>query len=177
VPSGALFGLDAVTAAAEGRIHSVRLITRKPPRSLMGAPYLAANSISVEGLNAPKLVFRGTARDAAAGFPANVNVAAALALAGIGPDRTMAEIWAAPRSSATATRSKWIAPRLALPSRSRISPRTIPEPDGSRRSRCWRPCASLPRPCELELELSLCKQGQLGGGRFSVRRLPSTSPP
>jgi aspartate dehydrogenase len=50
----------------------------------------------VEGLNEPKLVFSGTAREAAAGFPANVNVAAALALAGIGPDRTVAEIWADP---------------------------------------------------------------------------------
>jgi aspartate dehydrogenase len=96
VPSGALLGLDAVTAAAEGRIHAVRMITRKPPRSLMGAPYLIENGISLEGLNEPRLVFSGTARDAAAGFPANVNVAAALALAGIGPDRTMAEIWADP---------------------------------------------------------------------------------
>jgi aspartate dehydrogenase len=96
VPSGALLGLDAVTAAAEGEIHCVRMITRKPPRSLAGAPYLEANGISVEGLNAPKLVFSGTARDAAAGFPANVNVAAALSLAGIGPDRTMMEIWADP---------------------------------------------------------------------------------
>jgi aspartate dehydrogenase len=41
-------------------------------------------------------VFSGTARDAAAGFPANVNVVAALALAGIGPDRTMIDIWADP---------------------------------------------------------------------------------
>src|SRR5713226_2504094 len=96
VPTGALLGLDAVTAAAEGRIHSVRMITRKPPRGLAGAPYLEANGISVEGLNAPKRVFAGTARDGAAGFPANVNVAAALSLAGIGPDRTMMEIWADP---------------------------------------------------------------------------------
>jgi aspartate dehydrogenase len=96
VPTGALLGLDAVSAAAEGRIYSVRMITRKPPRSLLGAPYLDANGISVEGLNGPRLVFSGTARDAAAGFPANVNVAAALALAGIGPDRTMMEIWADP---------------------------------------------------------------------------------
>jgi aspartate dehydrogenase len=116
VPSGALLGLDAVTAAAEGRIHSVRLITRKPPRSLAGAPYLVAKSISVEGLNAPRLVFSGSARGAAAGLPGNVNVAAVLALAGIGPDRTGAEIWTAPRSSATATRSKWIAIRPAFPS-------------------------------------------------------------
>jgi aspartate dehydrogenase len=96
VPTGALLGLDAVTAAAEGRIHSVRMITRKPPRGLAGAPYLEANGISIEGLNGPKRVFVGTARDGAAGFPANVNVAAALSLAGIGPDRTMMEIWADP---------------------------------------------------------------------------------
>jgi aspartate dehydrogenase len=96
VPTGALLGLDAVAAAAEGRIHSVRMITRKPPRGLAGAPYLEANGISVEGLNAPKRVFAGSAREAAAGFPANVNVAAALSLAGIGPDRTMMEIWADP---------------------------------------------------------------------------------
>jgi aspartate dehydrogenase len=41
-------------------------------------------------------VFSGTAREAAAGFPANVNVAAALSLAGIGPERTRTEIWADP---------------------------------------------------------------------------------
>ena len=96
VPTGALLGLDAVAAAAEGTIHSVRMITRKPPNGLAGAPYLVRHGISVEGLNGPKLVFSGTARDGAAGFPANVNVAAALSLAGIGPDRTMMEIWADP---------------------------------------------------------------------------------
>ena len=96
VPTGALLGLDAVTAAAEGRIRSVRMVTRKPPAGLAGAPYLVANGIAVEGLREPKRVFAGTAREAAAGFPANVNVAAALSLAGIGPDRTMTEIWADP---------------------------------------------------------------------------------
>lgn len=96
VPTGALLGLDAVTAAAEGRIQSVRMTTRKPPKGLVGAPYLEANGISVDGLTEPKLVFSGTAREAAAGFPANVNVAAALSLAGIGPDRTTIEIWADP---------------------------------------------------------------------------------
>jgi aspartate dehydrogenase len=96
VPTGALLGLDAVTAAAEGNIHSVRMTTRKPPNGLAGAPYLAANKISVDGLTEPKRVFSGTAREAAAGFPANVNVAAALGLAGIGSDRTTIEIWADP---------------------------------------------------------------------------------
>lgn len=96
VPTGALIGLDAVAAAAEGTIHSVRMTTRKPPNGLAGAPYLVANNISVEGLNEAKRVFSGTAREAAAGFPANVNVAAALSLAGVGPDRTMIDIWADP---------------------------------------------------------------------------------
>jgi aspartate dehydrogenase len=96
VPTGALLGLDAVSAAAEGTINSVRMITRKPPTGLSGAPYLVRNKISVEGLDAPKLVFKGTAREAAAGFPENVNVVAALSLAGMGPDHTTIEIWADP---------------------------------------------------------------------------------
>jgi aspartate dehydrogenase len=96
VPTGALLGLDAVAAAAQGIIRSVRMTTRKPPNGLAGAPYLVANKISVEGLNEAKRVFSGSAREAAKGFPANVNVAAALSLAGIGPDRTMIDIWADP---------------------------------------------------------------------------------
>jgi aspartate dehydrogenase len=96
VPTGALLGLDAVVAAAEGGIQSVTMVTRKPPRGLLGAPYLEANGIDIAGLRRPKRVFSGSARDAARGFPANVNVAAALALAGVGPDRTNVEIWADP---------------------------------------------------------------------------------
>jgi len=96
VPTGALLGLDAVNAAAEGTIHSVRMTTRKPPRSLVGAPHLVQHKIDVEALAEPLLVFSGSAREAALGFPANVNVAAALSLAGIGPDRTTIEIWADP---------------------------------------------------------------------------------
>jgi len=98
VPTGALIGLDAVRAAAEGTIQSVRMITRKPPNGLEGAPYLVQNKIDLKGLNAAKRVFEGTARDGARGFPANVNVAAALSLAGIGPDKTWLEIWADPNA-------------------------------------------------------------------------------
>ena len=96
VPTGALLGLDAVRATAEGKISAVKIVTRKPPAGLAGAPLLVARGISVEGLDKPLLVFEGTAREAIAGFPANVNVAVALSLAGIGPDRTRAEIWADP---------------------------------------------------------------------------------
>lgn len=98
VPTGALLGLDAVTAAAEGEIRSVRMVTRKPVRGLLGAPYLAEHGIDLGAVDAETKVFEGTAREAATGFPANLNVAAALSLAGIGPDRTIVEIWADPKS-------------------------------------------------------------------------------
>jgi aspartate dehydrogenase len=96
VPTGALIGLDAVTAAAVGEIHSVRMVTRKPVQGLAGAPYLIENNIDIAKITEPLKIFDGTAREAAKGFPANLNVAVALSLAGIGPDRTRLEIWADP---------------------------------------------------------------------------------
>jgi aspartate dehydrogenase len=96
VPTGALIGLDAVTAAAVGEIHSVRMVTRKPVQGLVGAPFLVENNIDIDQIKEPLKIFDGTAREAAKGFPANLNVAVALSLAGIGPDRTRLEIWADP---------------------------------------------------------------------------------
>jgi aspartate dehydrogenase len=96
VPTGALLGLDAVCAAAEGQIQSVNMVTRKPIAGLLGAPFLVEQGIDISALTEPRLIFRGTAREAAKGFPANLNVAVALSLAGIGPDKTLLEIWADP---------------------------------------------------------------------------------
>jgi aspartate dehydrogenase len=96
VPTGALIGLDAVTAAAVGTIHSVQMVTRKPLKGLEGAPYLIEHRIDIADIKAPLKIFDGTAREAARGFPANLNVAVALSLAGIGADRTKVEIWADP---------------------------------------------------------------------------------
>lgn len=96
VPTGALLGLDAVRAAAEGEIRSVTMVTRKPPGGLAGAPYVEQNRIDLAAVREPTLIFQGSARDAAVGFPANINVAVALSLAGIGPDHTRVEIWADP---------------------------------------------------------------------------------
>ena len=93
IPTGALVGLDAVRAAAQGTVRRVTIITRKPPGGLAGSSYLIDNNIRVDGITEPKKVFEGTARSGVAAFPANVNVAAALGLAGIGPDHTMVEIW------------------------------------------------------------------------------------
>jgi aspartate dehydrogenase len=96
VPTGALIGLDAVTAAMQGKITSVKMVTRKPVRGLVGAPFLVENKIDIESIKEPLRIFSGTPREAAVGFPANLNVAVALGLAGIGVDETALEIWADP---------------------------------------------------------------------------------
>ena len=89
-----MLGIDAVRAASEGTIHSVRLVTRKPPSSLAKVQYLRDQGIDVMALDGTMKVFEGNAVDAAAAFPANINVGATLSLAGVGPARTMIEIWA-----------------------------------------------------------------------------------
>ena len=96
VPSGALLGLDAVQAAARGEVEEVRMVSRKPPAGLDGVPWLLEQGIDVHAFDEPTRVFDGTAREGARCFPANVNVAAALGLAGVGPDRTRLEIWVDP---------------------------------------------------------------------------------
>lgn len=94
--TGALLGLDAVRAAAIGTIHSVTMVTRKPVKSLVKAEHVVRHNIDLSNLAEPLKIFEGSAREGALAFPANVNVAAALGMAGIGPDRTRLEIWADP---------------------------------------------------------------------------------
>jgi len=96
VPSGAIAGLDGVKGARVGAITSVSLETRKPPRALAGAPYIETKGIDLGALTGETLIFEGPAAEACRAFPANVNVLAALALAGIGPERTRVRIFAVP---------------------------------------------------------------------------------
>jgi aspartate dehydrogenase len=96
LPSGAIAGLDGIKSASVGQIAHVTHTTRKPPLGLEGAPYLVEKGISLAGLRAEKEVFSGSAREACRGFPANVNVTAAVSLAGIGPDQTRVKILAVP---------------------------------------------------------------------------------
>ena len=96
VPSGAILGLDAILGAAEGKIESVKMTSRKPTKGFIGAPFLEQQNIDVLNLKEPTLIFSGTAREAAAGFPANLNVAVSVSLAGVGPDQTRLEVWADP---------------------------------------------------------------------------------
>jgi aspartate dehydrogenase len=96
VPSGAIAGLDGIKSAVIGEIAHVTHTTRKPPAGLEGAPYLVERGISLAGLKEEKEIFSGSAREACRGFPANVNVTAAVSLAGIGPDQTRVKILAVP---------------------------------------------------------------------------------
>uniref|UniRef100_A0A7S3AZF5 Aspartate dehydrogenase domain-containing protein n=1 Tax=Haptolina ericina TaxID=156174 RepID=A0A7S3AZF5_9EUKA len=97
VPTGALCGLDAIRAAAEGgNVQSVVMQTRKPPRSLQHAPFVLEQGLDLSALEVPLRLYAGSVADAAQRFPANVNVAVAVALAGIGPERTTYELWADP---------------------------------------------------------------------------------
>lgn len=96
VATGALVGLDAVRAAAHGSIQRVHMVTRKPPTAFTGASAVTDLGIDLHRLDGPVKLFSGSARDGARRFPANVNVAASLALAGIGLDATELEIWADP---------------------------------------------------------------------------------
>lgn len=97
VPTGAIAGLDAIKAASRvDGLSTVRLTTTKPPDGLRGAPHIENEDIDLDGFSEPMSVFVGSAREAAKGFPANVNVAIGLSLAGIGPDLTTVEIVADP---------------------------------------------------------------------------------
>ncbi len=98
VPTGAIAGLDAVKAAMAANLSRVTLTTLKPPRALEGAPYIVEHHLNLAALREPTVIFSGPAEKAIAGFPANVNVAATLSLAGLGPERTEVRILADPGS-------------------------------------------------------------------------------
>ncbi|MEW5801376.1 MAG: aspartate dehydrogenase [bacterium] len=96
IPSGAIAGLDAVRAASMAGIQSVTLTTRKPPQGLKGAPYCVEKGINLDTLDREMVIFEGSALEAVSAFPKNINVAATLSLAGVGPERTRVRIVADP---------------------------------------------------------------------------------
>lgn len=98
VPSGALLGLDAVSAMATDKITESKIISTKPPKGFKNAPYIIEKGINLSDIQNRGMIFSGNVFDAAKAFPANINVAASLALAGIGPEKTMVEIWADPEA-------------------------------------------------------------------------------
>jgi aspartate dehydrogenase len=89
IPSGAIGGIDALLAASQGAINRVTLTTTKPSKGLETAPYVLENDVN---LTRSGLIFEGTADEAIAGFPQNINVSATLALAGVGFEKTIVRI-------------------------------------------------------------------------------------
>ena len=87
LPSGALCGLDGVKAMKEMGIESATILSTKKPTGFIGAPHIVQNNIDLLSINENELLFEGNALDAAKGFPANINVAATLSLAGLGPEK------------------------------------------------------------------------------------------
>lgn len=96
LPSGAIGGLDVLRAARIGGLEEVTLITSKPPQALAGAPFFTEHPIDLAAIQERTVIFEGPASEGVRLFPANVNVAAALSLAGLGPERTKVQVVADP---------------------------------------------------------------------------------
>jgi len=84
IPSGAVCGIDGILSASVGELNEVTLVTTKPPVSFG------------KSLDERTVLFEGTARDAVKKFPANINVAASISLAGKGFDETKVVVVADP---------------------------------------------------------------------------------
>lgn len=95
LPSGAIAGIDAIRSVKD-LIEEVTLTTTKNPGSLAGAPFFTARKREAADIRKREVIYSGPASEAVRLFPANVNVAAVLSLAGIGPDRTTVRIIADP---------------------------------------------------------------------------------
>ena len=92
VPSGAIGGIDALSAGSIGDVHEVQLTTTKPPSAFADNAYLTSKGVEADKLRVRTTLFEGSAREAIRHFPRNINVAATVALAGVGFDSTRIEI-------------------------------------------------------------------------------------
>ena len=95
--AGAVAGIDGINAASLAGLSQVVYQGRKSPSGWKGS--YADELIDYDSLKKPTVFFTGTAREAATLFPANSNVAATIALAGVGLDDTKVELIADPTLS------------------------------------------------------------------------------
>lgn len=98
VPTGAIAGIDAIRSVRH-LLDSVTLTTTKNPKALAGAPFFETSKIKLDDIAKSTVIYEGAAAEAVRAFPANVNVAAVLGLAGIGVDRTKVRIVADPQAA------------------------------------------------------------------------------
>ncbi len=95
LPSGAIAGLDAIKSV-KAELESVALTTTKNPKSLAGAKFFDTNKINLDSITKSTVLYEGNAKEAVEMFPANINVAALLSLAGMGSEKTKVKIVADP---------------------------------------------------------------------------------
>jgi len=96
VPSGGIGGLDALKAACAAGVDEVAIAVTKPPAAWKGIAYVEKLGVNLDGLREPRVLFDGSARAGVPLFPANVNIAAVLSMAGIGFDKTRLKVVADP---------------------------------------------------------------------------------
>jgi len=96
VPSGGIGGLDALKTACLAGVDEASIQVAKPPAAWKGIPYVERSGVALDRLEGPVTLFEGPAREGVPHFPQNVNIAAVLALAGIGMDRTRLKVVADP---------------------------------------------------------------------------------
>jgi aspartate dehydrogenase len=96
VPSGGIGGLDALKAACAAGVDEVTIAVTKPPAAWKGIPHVVGLGVDLDRLEGPLVLFDGPARAGVPLFPANVNIAAVLSMAGIGFDRTRLKVVADP---------------------------------------------------------------------------------
>jgi aspartate dehydrogenase len=108
LPSGAIGGIDLLRSVRE-HLESVTLTTTKNNKSLKGAPFFLKNKIDIEKITSKQVIFEGNAIDAIKEFPANVNVAAIISIAGMGFSKTLVKIVIDPteKSNRHEIHAKW----------------------------------------------------------------------
>ena len=136
VPSGGIGGLDALRTACLAGVDEASIQVAKPPAAWKGIPYVERLGIDLERLAGPTVLFEGPAREGVPHFPQNVNIAAVLALGGIGMDRTGLKIVADP-GLALNTHTIRVAGRSG---RFTVVLENVPSPDNPKTS--WLACYS-----------------------------------
>ena len=92
IPSGGIGSLDALQAAIIAGVDKVVMTTRKHPVAWTNIPYVDSLNLDLDNMDTEYLLYEGPARDCVKVFPQNINIAAALSMAGIGFDKTIIKI-------------------------------------------------------------------------------------
>lgn len=125
VPSGGIGGLDALRAAMIAGVDRVRLTSSKPPAAWKNIAYVEQLGVDLDAVEEPVLLYEGPAEAAVRHFPQNVNIAAALSLAGIGFDATQVRVYADP----TIRRNRHVIEVAGPTGEVRVELNNVPDPD------------------------------------------------